>query len=93
MTSKRLLKGSIRETSMGINYLDLADRFNISQNKRNQLSMLLDEPDGDIFYCAEWENKARECFDVYKEDRILFYNAFIGIVKYNSDLRRQIALN
>ncbi len=87
------IKRTIRETSMGANYLDLADRFNLSQEKRKELDLLLDEPDGNILYKAEWENRARELFDEWHTDRHLFYSAHMGIAKRNMAIRKQTGLN
>ena len=90
---KRLYMATIREMYYGDIYLDLADRFDLSQEKRELLDKLLDEPDGDIFYLAEWEMRARALFDVWKEDNLLFHNALFGIAQYHRELRRQRKLN
>ena len=89
-------KQSMRYTSTGRVYLRLADRFDMSEENREILDKLLDEPDNvDEFFGADsdWEGKVRNLFPISKTNSPLFVSAMWRIVSDEQDLRRQIRLN
>lgn len=93
---KLLKEHSMRQTSTGIIFLQLADIFDMPEDDRKKLDALLDEPDNENEFIGadvDWTNKVYELFPIKTQDKYLWYAEFWRVVHDNKIIRKQMTLN
>lgn len=93
---KLLTEYSMRQTSTGSIYMQLADIFDMSEDNRKKLDALLDEPDNETEYAGahvDWLIKVKELFPIIITDKYLWYGELCQIVRDTTNMRRMQALN
>ncbi|MBW6481666.1 MAG: hypothetical protein K0B10_01270 [Vicingaceae bacterium] len=93
---KLLKEQYMRQTNTGHIYMQLADIFDMSEENRKKLDVLLDEPDNETEYAGadiDWLIKVEELFPIIEEDKYLWYGELWRVVKDNMNTRKQMSLN